>query len=447
MKKTSDSHRKSGIQVKLSIILIFTLTAVLTGFSLFYYVKTKSDMKKELHNRTEFFAENLSASLVMPLWEMRDAIVEKIIDSSMLEKQIIAVIIRQEKKILYGRIRDSNWNIVKTDKEISGNYYLKSKDIFSKDKEHLGSVEIYITLKFMQKELDDEVFIMFAVCVITDVSLFLIMFFSLKKWVIFPVRYIIKGISEGTEQIFFSSGQVAEASQSLAEGNSEQAASSEEISSSLEEVSFMVKQNAEYAGNTDNFMKEVIKLVEKALNTMNRLQASMEDIIRTGQQTSGLVKTIDNIAFQTSLLALNAAIEAARAGEAGSGFAVVANEVRNLAMRTSETARNTSALIEGTAEKIRTHGEILSQTLEGFIKTNDYAHKMGKLIVRIAETSEEQALRIGLLNKAVKETDKITQNNAADSVETASASEEMKAQVEKIRIFVDELTVLIGKKA
>lgn len=447
MKKTSDSHRKSGIQVKLSIILIFTLTAVLTGFSLFYYVKTKSDMKKELHNRTEFFAENLSASLVMPLWEMRDAIVEKIIDSSMLEKQIIAVIIRQEKKILYGRIRDSNWNIVKTDKEISGNYYLKSKDIFSKDKEHLGSVEIYITLKFMQKELDDEVFIMFAVCVITDVSLFLIMFFSLKKWVIFPVRYIIKGISEGTEQIFFSSGQVAEASQSLAEGNSEQAASSEEISSSLEEVSFMVKQNAEYAGNTDNFMKEVIKLVEKALNTMNRLQASMEDIIRTGQQTSGLVKTIDNIAFQTSLLALNAAIEAARAGEAGSGFAVVANEVRNLAMRTSETARNTSALIEGTAEKIRTHGEILSQTLESFIKTNDYAHKMGKLIVRIAETSEEQALRIGLLNKAVKETDKITQNNAADSVETASASEEMKAQVEKIRIFVDELTVLIGKKA
>jgi methyl-accepting chemotaxis protein len=194
-------------------------------------------------------------------------------------------------------------------------------------------------------------------------------------------------------------------------------------------------------------MKEVIKIVEKALNTMNRLQASMEDIIRTGQQTSGLVKTIDNIAFQTSLLALNAAIEAARAGEAGSGFAVVANEVRNLAMRTSETARNTSALIEGTAEKIRTHGEILSQTLEGFIKTNDYAHKMGKLIVRIAETSEEQALRIGLLNKAVKETDKITQNNAADSVETASASEEMKAQVEKIRIFVDELTVLIGKKA
>jgi len=447
MKKTSDSHRKSGIQVKLSIILIFTLTAVLTGFSLFYYVKTKSDMKKELHNRTEFFAENLSASLVMPLWEMRDAIVEKIIDSSMLEKQIIAVIIRQEKKILYGRIRDSNWNIVKTDKEISGNYYLKSKDIFSKDKEHLGSVEIYITLKFMQKELDDEVFIMFAVCVITDVSLFLIMFFSLKKWVIFPVSHIIKGISEGTEQIFFSSGQVAEASQSLAEGNSEQAASSEEISSSLEEVSFMVKQNAEYAGNTDNFMKEVIKLVEKALNTMNRLQASMEDIIRTGQQTSGLVKTIDNIAFQTSLLALNAAIEAARAGEAGSGFAVVANEVRNLAMRTSETARNTSALIEGTAEKIRTHGEILSQTLESFIKTNDYAHKMGKLIVRIAETSEEQALRIGLLNKAVKETDKITQNNAADSVETASASEEMKAQVEKIRIFVDELTVLIGKKA
>lgn len=446
MKKTSDTPRQSGIQVKLSLILIVTLTAVLTVFSLFYYFKTKSDMEKELHCRADFFAENLSASLMMPLWEMRNEIVEKIIDSAMLEKHVFAILVKQEKKILYGEIRDNNRNIVRTDKEISGNYYLKSKEIFSKDKEKLGGVEVYMTWEFMQKELDYSVVIMFAVCVIANASLFLIMFFSLKKSVISPVSYIISGISEGSEQIFFSSEQVASASQSLAQGNSEHAASSEEISSSLEEVSFMVKQNAEYAGNTDKFMKEVIITVDNALNSMNRLEDSMKDIIKTGKKTFGLVKSIDSIAFQTNLLALNAAIEAARAGDAGSGFAIVADEVRNLAMRTAEAARNASALIEGTSEQIRMHGEVLSESIEYFIKTSDYAHQTGKLIVRIAETSEEQAKRIEQLNHAVKESDKVTQNNAADSVETAAASEEMKAQVEKIRIFINDLTVLIGKK-
>jgi len=446
MKKKSDNRWRAGIQIKLSIILIFTLTSVLTVFSLFYYFKTKSDMKKELYSRAGFFAENLSASMVMPLWEMRNTIIENIIDSAMLEKQIFAVLVKHEKKILYGKIRDSNQNIVSTDKEIAGNYYLKSKDIFSKDKENLGNVEVYMTLEFMQKKLDYSVFVMFAVCIIINAASFLIMFFSLKKWVIFPISHIINGISEGTEQIFFSSEQVASASQALAEGNSEQAASSEEISSSLEEVSFMVRQNAEHAGKTDKFMKEVINIIGKALNAMNRLKDSMEDIIRTGEETSGLVKTIDGIAFQTNLLALNAAVEAARAGDAGRGFSIVADEVKKLAMRTADAARNTSAMIEGTQEKIRTHGEILSQTREGLIKTDDYAHNVGKLIVRIAEPSEEQALRIGQLNNAVKETDKITQNNAADSVKTASASEEMKAQVEKIKIFVNELTVLIAKK-
>lgn len=447
MNKTSDNRRRAGIQVKLSLILIFTLTAVLTGFSCFYYFKTKSAMKNEFYNRGVFFVENLSASMLMPLWEMREKIVEKIIDSAMLEKQIYAVLVKNEKKILYGKIRDSNWNIVKTDKDIVGNYYLKSKDIFSKDNEKLGTVEVYMTWIFMQKKLDYSIVSMFVICIILNASLFFILFFSLKKWVIFPVSHIINGIVEGTEQLFYSSGQVAAASQSLAEGNSEQAAASQEISSSLEEVAFMVRQNAEHAGQTDRFMKEVISIVEKSLDSMNKLKDSMEEIIRAGKETFGLIKIIDGIAFQTNLLALNAAIEAARAGNAGSGFSVVADEMRKLAMSAAGAARKTSALIEGSLKKIQTHEGILSNTREGFIKTADYSHKMVKLIILIAKTSEEQSESIGHLNNAVKETDKVTQNNAANSEETASVSEEMKAQAEGIKNFVTELTVLIGKKA
>lgn len=446
MKKTSDNRWQPGIQVKLSLILFLTLTAVLTGFSLFYYLKTRADMKEEFRNQGIFFTENLSASMEMPLWEMRNEIVENIINSAMLEKQIFAVLVKNGKKIIYGKTRDSNWNIIGTDKEISGDYYLKSKDIVSKDHENIGSVEVYMTWNFMQKELDNSVHTMFVAGIIINASLFLIMVFSLKKWVILPVSRIINGIIKGTEQIFFSSGSVAVASQSLAEGNSEQAAASQEISFSLEEVSVMIKQNAEHAGQTDEFMKQVVAIIEKALDSMSKLTDSMEDMSRTSKETAGLVKNIDEIAFQTNLLALNAAVEAARAGGAGGGFAIVADEVKKLAMRAAGIARNTSGLVEESLEKIHVHREILLKTREGFTGTADYVDKMGKLIGRITEISGEQATRVGHLNDAVKEADKITQNNANGSEEAACASVEMKAQVEKIKIFVNDLAALIGKE-
>ena len=446
MKNISGVHKRSSIQVKLNLILIFTLTSVLTCFSFFLYSKTKSDMEKELYKQGWFFSENLSTSLVMPLWEMRTEIIESIIDSAMLERQIFAVIVKDGKKILAGKKRDNNWNIVKTNKEISGNYYLKTKDIVSKDNEKLGNIEVYMTLDFMYKKLHKSLIKMFTACIIINVVLFLIMFFSLEKWIIFPISRIINGIISGIENIFFASKQIAAASQSLAEGNSEQAAASQEISASLEEVSFMVKQNAKHAGQTNKFMTDVIEIIKKALGSMNRLKDSMEDISRAGKESSGLVKTIDNIAFQTNLLALNAAIEAARAGDAGSGFSVVANEVKNLAMGAAKAAQNTSVLIEGSLEKIYSHEKILAETRKNCTEVSDYVHKVEKLIVKIAETSEEQSIRIAQLNNAVKETDNIIQNNAAGSEETASASEEMKIQVGAIKTFVNKLAVLIGKK-
>ncbi|OQY55713.1 MAG: hypothetical protein B6245_19420 [Desulfobacteraceae bacterium 4572_88] len=446
MKKISDNRWRPSIQVKLSLILMFTLTAVLGGFFLFYYSRTKSDMENEFGKQGFFFAENLSTSMVMPLWEMRDKIVEKIIVSAMFEKQIVAVLVKNEKKILYGKIRDNNWNIIRTDKEISGNYYLETKDIVSEDNEKLGKVEVYMTWKFMQEKLDDSLVSMFEVCISMNALFFLIMFFSMKKWVIFPVCRIINGVSRGTEEILLSSRQVALASQSLAEGNSEQAATSEEIFSSLEEVSFMVRQNADNAAQSDNYMREAINIIEKAIRSMKKLEDSMDDIISAGKATSGLAETIDKIAFQTNLLALNAAVEAARAGEAGSGFAVVADEVRNLAVRASEAARDTSVLIEGSLKRIEIGGKIVSETCENFSEAADYTYKVGELTARIAETSEDQSLRIVQLNDAVRETDKTIQSNVADSEETASASEEMKAQVESIKIFVNELTILIGEK-
>ncbi|MEE4359630.1 MAG: methyl-accepting chemotaxis protein [Desulfococcaceae bacterium] len=437
--------RSAGIQVKLNLILLATLTAVLGIFFLFYYAKTKAGMETEFRHQAAFFAENLSAGIEMPLWEMRYSIVEKIIDSAMLEKQIIAVFVKNGDSILVGKTRDKNRNTVKTAKEVSGSYYRESKDVVTDNNENLGTVEILLTREFMQKELEHSIVTLFATGIIANACLFLIMSLSIKKWIIFPVRHIISGIIRGTEQIFYSSGQVASASQALAERNAEQAAAGGEISANLEETARVVRQNAEHAMQTDAFMKALVNTIDKALGSMNSLKDSMENISSAGEETSGLVKTIDEIAFRTNLLALNAAIEAAGAGDSGGGFAVVADEVRNLAMQSAGTARNAGDLIEDSLQKIQKHAEILAETAEDFMETADSVHKVEKRILRIAENSEDHAMRIIQLDSALKEMDKITQSNAASAEQTASASEEMKAHIAKIKKHVGTLAALIGK--
>jgi len=262
-----------------------------------------------------------------------------------------------------------------------------------------------------------------------------------------PLNRAIEGLTKGAEQVASASGQVASSSHQLSEGSSEQAASIEETSSSLEEMSSMTKQNADNANQADNLMKEANQVVSKANDSMSDLTVSMEDISKASQETSKIIKTIDEIAFQTNLLALNAAVEAARAGEAGAGFAVVANEVRNLAMRAADAAKNTAELIEGTVQKVKDGGELVATTNNAFAQVADSAAKVGELVGEIAAASKEQAQGIGQVNTAVTEMDKIVQQNAANAEESASASEEMHAQAEQMNGFVEDLIALVGGNA
>jgi len=156
---------------------------------------------------------------------------------------------------------------------------------------------------------------------------------------------IISGLASGSEEVDYASNQLSEASQEMAEGASEQAASLEQTSSSLEEMSAQIKQTAQNAGEAERSMRETQPLVDSGVSAMKRMNEAMKEIEVSSTETSKIIKTIDEIAFQTNLLALNAAVEAARAGEAGKGFAVVAEEVRNLARRSAEAAKNTSDLI------------------------------------------------------------------------------------------------------
>jgi len=187
----------------------------------------------------------------------------------------------------------------------------------------------------------------------------------------------------------------------------------------------------------------VRRVIDTANESMGQLTLSMGEISKASEETSKIIKTIDEIAFQTNLLALNAAVEAARAGEAGAGFAVVADEVRNLAMRASEAAKNTAGLIEGTVQKVQTGEKLVTSTNHSFREVADSTAKVAMLMSEIATASREQASGVGQVNLAVTELDSVTQQNAATAEEAASASEELDAQAEQMKETVRTLTALV----
>jgi methyl-accepting chemotaxis protein len=271
--------------------------------------------------------------------------------------------------------------------------------------------------------------------------------FLIARSVANPINYISKGLADGASQVASASSQIAASSHSLAEGSSEQAASLEETSSSLEEISSMTKQNAENANQADVLMKETNTVVSTARDSMGHLTASMDEITQASEETSKIIKTIDEIAFQTNLLALNAAVEAARAGEAGAGFAVVADEVRNLAMRAAEAAKNTSVLIESTLSKVNQGSEYVQQTSGAFEQVERQSEKAGQLVTEIAVASREQSEGIEQLNRAVSEMDKVVQQNAASAEESSSASQEMRSQADNMHSLVKDLVALVGANA
>ncbi len=222
--------------------------------------------------------------------------------------------------------------------------------------------------------------------------------------------------------------EIAAASNSLSSSASEQASSLEETSASLEEMASMTQRNAQDAQAADKLMTTAKHVAIQANQSMSQLTESMTKIAQASDETSKIIKTIDEIAFQTNLLALNAAVEAARAGSAGAGFAVVANEVRSLAMRAAEAARTTSDLISGTAKTVAEGSEVVSMTNRAFSDLGTTLVKTAERVAAIAAASKEQALGVEQINKAVAEMDKTTQNYAATAEELAASAGQFKVQ-------------------
>ena len=258
---------------------------------------------------------------------------------------------------------------------------------------------------------------------------------------------VAETLGSGAEQTAAAAGQVSSSSQALAEGASEQAASLEESSASLTEMAAMSKRAAESAQEAKGAALATRELTGTGSRQIESMQTAMAAIKAAAEDITKILKTIDEIAFQTNILALNAAVEAARAGEAGAGFAVVADEVRSLAQRCAAAARETAAKIEESVAKSHQGVTVGSEVARSFNEIQGRIQDLDKLIGEIAGVAAEQNQGIGQITTAVSQMDQVVQANASHAEETASAAEELNGQATAVREAVGQLQRLVGGNA
>lgn len=269
-------------------------------------------------------------------------------------------------------------------------------------------------------------------------------FFTLnRRLVMRPLGLAIDHIQASSDQTAITSAEISASSQSLAEGACEQAASLEETSASLEEMSSMTRRNAEHAQQANSLAQQTRQAADAGTAEMTKMSQAMDAIKASSDNIARIMKTIDEIAFQTNILALNAAVEAARAGEAGAGFAVVADEVRSLAQRSATAAKETEAIIQDSIERSHRGVEISAQVATSLREIVERARQLDELAGQIATASNEQSTGIQQVNIAIAEMDKVTQANAAASEESASAAEELSGQARLLQAAVQEISRLV----
>ncbi len=444
--KNASKSRKFSILLKINAIVV-VMTIFITGLSAYIeFENRKKELRQELQMTCEGAAERLSKNLYSQIWDMDDEMVKSSLKSEMFQKSVYAILVEENNAITYGVIRDSAWKPVYESKPVEGDFITVSKDILKNDQK-LGVVEVYCADRFMIEELIEKTVRIAVTSLLTILAITIAIFLALRTYLIKPVNQLVNGFTTCAHTVLEASGEMSSTSESLSQSASEQAASIEETSASLEQMAAMSLETTQLTKGAEDLMNDNISKSGQSLKNLVQLTEEMSRIEADSGEMGQIIKTIDEIAFQTNLLALNAAVEAARAGEAGAGFAIVADEVRNLALRASGAAENTQTLLDKTVKRVSHASKSIKEINEDFEGIIESATVMGEKTQAITTASEEQSRGIQQISVSANEIDRVTQQIAAGSEQSAAVAQDLQSRSKELKQYIRTLLEIIGGSA
>lgn len=296
-------------------------------------------------------------------------------------------------------------------------------------------------------DIDKQVFDTFLQILIANIIAMIVVIVAvlatIVKDIVASMDKVTRDLEESSQEIASASSQLDAASQKLAEGTTEQAASIQETSSTLEETASMVQQNRDNTQQAAVLAKKSKEYASKSNAEMQKMMNAMEDLKKSSAEIAKIIKVIDEIAFQTNILSLNAAVEAARAGDAGKGFAVVAEEVRNLAQRSAQAAKDTAVIIDSNIAMSDNGVRIASDVQESVSEIDLQSKKVSELLDEISVATDEQAQGVGQINTAISQMEMVMASNAQSAEESASASKALYEQTLNMKDVITNLNNIV----
>jgi methyl-accepting chemotaxis protein len=439
-------HLSLGLRVALSTAL--ATAVILLTLGAWEYQHTASKLDHNLNAQLAQISTRLGLNLNEPLYSLSTTQIASVANSEILAEEVVYIAVSDSPEPDKGTVRYFVRQADGTSQEIAGFVppagLLTQSEVVLHGQDKIGRFQValgYATKQTALRALQISVAIRtVAAALVILVSLLAILRFQLIR----PVSVLVTGFNSAIEQARAASREVADASFALASGATEQSGSLEQVTANLETLSAMTNSNAEHANRGKTLAADARHAAEAGSTEMTHMQEAMNGIQQSSREIGKIIKTIDEIAFQTNILALNAAVEAARAGEAGAGFAVVADEVRSLAQRSAVAARETADKIEDATQRSALGVKISALVAEHFGQILTKVRDVDGIVADVANASHEQNVGLANINTSLLEMDKATKGIASTAEETASSTEELNAQTEAISQASANLAALVG---